>query len=121
MTREAREQYRLELPLGSTPKPLLPRSSKSYLGAEIIRNLRLYESPELFFEPNDFPHYIEVYGDAARAMLEQGEHITQALGSRSPRAMPPPFRDQSGGSENMNHGEKTVGNHENNTKTMENP
>ena len=100
MTRETREQYRLELPPGS-PKPLLPRSSKSYLGAVFYRFLRLYESPELFFEPNDFPHYIEVYGDAARAMLEQGEHITHALGSRSPRAMPPPFRDQSGGSENM--------------------
>ena len=38
MTRETREQYRLELPPGS-PKPLLPRSSKSYLGAVFYRFL----------------------------------------------------------------------------------
>ncbi|CAK9037159.1 unnamed protein product [Durusdinium trenchii] len=68
LTQEAREQYQLEL---------------------------LYRRPEYFFQPGDFPHYVEVYGSATDAMMLNGEtHVTHAIGSRSRSALPVPYRDR---------------------------
>eukprot|EP00438_Fugacium_kawagutii_P024975 Skav217966 [mRNA] locus=scaffold3450:162353:171873:- [translate_table: standard] len=57
----------------------------------------LYRSPEYYFQPGDFPHYIEarrVYGTATDAMMLNGEtHVTHSIGSRSGKAIPAPFRD----------------------------
>merc|ERR1712113_478774 len=56
-------------------------------------NLRLlWETPELFFQPGDFPHYMEVYGTAGDAAFI-GHHITSPSGSRSTTRLPAPFRD----------------------------
>eukprot|EP00913_Durusdinium_trenchii_P006925 g6514.t1 len=69
LTQEAQEQYQLEL---------LYRS----LVADDGR--RVEPMPEYFFQPGDFPHYVEVYGSATDAMMLNGEtHVTHAIGSRS--------------------------------------
>lgn len=66
-TRETRDEYNLEL---------------------------LWESPEQFFLPGDFAHYVEVYGSATGAYLSpDGHHVTEPGGSRSTGYLPPPFRD----------------------------
>eukprot|EP00928_Gymnodinium_smaydae_P035031 TRINITY_DN24716_c0_g1_i1.p1 TRINITY_DN24716_c0_g1~~TRINITY_DN24716_c0_g1_i1.p1 ORF type:complete len:584 (-),score=88.39 TRINITY_DN24716_c0_g1_i1:125-1876(-) len=76
-TRESREQYQLEL---------------------------LWEQPENFFLPGDFPHYIEMNGMATDAFVRDhalgaGDAFSGAFiaggsaGSRSRALVPPPLRD----------------------------
>jgi len=76
LTRQCRELYKLEL---------------------------LWEKPEQFFEPGDFPHYLEIYG--AASMAPESGHITTPSGSRSTRGLPAPFSDRL-------HGELTVPDYE---------
>lgn len=60
---------------------------------EVYKLELLWQKPEEFFEPGDFPHYIEVYGAASQLAPEQG-HITSPTGSRSTRPLPAPFPDR---------------------------
>eukprot|EP00445_Apocalathium_hangoei_P071813 CAMPEP_0204164052 /NCGR_PEP_ID=MMETSP0361-20130328/36918_1 /ASSEMBLY_ACC=CAM_ASM_000343 /TAXON_ID=268821 /ORGANISM="Scrippsiella Hangoei, Strain SHTV-5" /LENGTH=642 /DNA_ID=CAMNT_0051120841 /DNA_START=23 /DNA_END=1949 /DNA_ORIENTATION=- len=54
---------------------------------------QLWETPEHFFVPGDFPHYLEIYGTASQAVGRPDGHITSPTGSRSTGYLPPPFRD----------------------------
>lgn len=66
-TRETREEYNLDV---------------------------LWETPEQFFQPGDFAHYVEIYGSATGAFLSpSGAHVTEPGGARSTSYLPPPFRD----------------------------
>ncbi|CAK0818521.1 unnamed protein product, partial [Prorocentrum cordatum] len=67
-TRESREQYRLQ---------------------------ELWERPDEFFLPGDFPHYVEVLGTAGEAAALPDGHRTYPDGSRSGSGrLPPPFQDR---------------------------
>lgn len=55
----------------------------------------LWEQPENFFVEGDFPHYIEIYGQAANAIfLPDGNHITTPTGGRRAGWIPAPYQDK---------------------------